>query len=190
MGAPGSPPRRWRRSMSAEMVFGGERHLALVGPIAAETRAWPSPLSKALPAILAERGRTVCVLATGDPFHYGVGVQLAGDCGRRDADIPQPSAFALACSPAVLGAAGLRAGLAAWPGAAADHSASAARRAHAGAVLGRNDAGQAVAELYERARLGSLRDRRCWNRSAAPREHITHAARRCLCARPISCRST
>lgn len=83
----------------AELVVGGARHLALVGPIAAETLAWPSPLSEAFPALLARRGRPVCVLASGDPFHYGVGVQLAAlvEAGEIAA-YPQPSAFALACA--------------------------------------------------------------------------------------------
>jgi len=53
----------------AELVIGGARHLALVAPVAAETLAWPSPLTDAFPAILARRGRKTCVLASGDPFH-------------------------------------------------------------------------------------------------------------------------
>lgn len=83
----------------AELVIGGARHLALVAPVAAETLAWPSPLSDAFPALLARRGRPVCVLASGDPFHYGVGVQLAGLVAPSEiAAFPQPSAFSLACA--------------------------------------------------------------------------------------------
>ena len=61
----------------AELVVGGARHLRLAQPFAAETLVWPSPLSDAYPAILARRGRPTCVLATGDPFFYGVGAELA-----------------------------------------------------------------------------------------------------------------
>lgn len=83
----------------AELVVGGARHLALVAPLSAETLSWPSPLSDAFPALLARRSRPVCVLASGDPFHYGVGVQLAAlvEAGEIAA-YPQPSAFALACA--------------------------------------------------------------------------------------------
>ncbi len=83
----------------AGLVVGGRRHLALAGPLAAETLAWPSPLSDAYPAILARRGQPTCVLATGDPFHYGVGAELARlvPAGEIVAH-PQPSAFSLAAA--------------------------------------------------------------------------------------------
>ena len=56
----------------AHLVVGGARHLALAGPLAAETMTWPSPLADAIPKILARRGSPVCVLASGDPFaHFG-----------------------------------------------------------------------------------------------------------------------
>lgn len=84
---------------SAELVAGGARHLALAGPLTAETLVWPSPLSDAFPAILARRGRRVCVLASGDPFHYGIGVQLAEIVPAAEMQVfPQASSFALACA--------------------------------------------------------------------------------------------
>ena len=61
----------------AEIVFGGERHIALVGSVPGELRPWPQPFRNALPAILAEKGRNVCVLATSDPFHYGIGNSIS-----------------------------------------------------------------------------------------------------------------
>jgi precorrin-6Y C5,15-methyltransferase (decarboxylating) len=83
----------------AALVVGGERHLALAAPIAVPTLAWPNPLHAAFPAIVAQRGRPVCVLATGDPFHHGVGVQLARLVASEEMRVfPQPSAFALACA--------------------------------------------------------------------------------------------
>jgi precorrin-6B C5,15-methyltransferase / cobalt-precorrin-6B C5,C15-methyltransferase len=84
---------------TAELVVGGARHLDLVRPLACETLAWPSPIHGAFPAILARRGTRVCVLASGDPFHYGVGVQLAALVPTAEIRaFPQPSAFSLAAA--------------------------------------------------------------------------------------------
>ncbi|WP_332694558.1 precorrin-6y C5,15-methyltransferase (decarboxylating) subunit CbiE [Bosea sp. (in: a-proteobacteria)] len=83
----------------AEVVFGGERHLALIGAVPGEARAWPQPFRNALPAILAERGRPVCVLATSDPFHYGIGAGLTKAVAPEEMRvIPQLSAFSMACT--------------------------------------------------------------------------------------------
>ncbi|GJD62297.1 Precorrin-6Y C(5,15)-methyltransferase [decarboxylating] [Methylobacterium frigidaeris] len=80
-------------------MVGGRRHLELAAPLSAETLAWPSPLSDAYPAILARRGRPTCVLASGDPFHYGVGAELARLVPAGEiAGFPQASAFSLAAS--------------------------------------------------------------------------------------------
>ena len=61
----------------ADFVIGGARHLALAAPLSAQTQTWPSPFADGYPMILARRGQPTCVLATGDPFHYGVGAELA-----------------------------------------------------------------------------------------------------------------
>lgn len=83
----------------AALVVGGARHLALAGPLTVPTLAWPSPLSDAYPAILAQRGNQVCVLATGDPFHYGIGAELARLVARSEMRAyPQASAFSLAAA--------------------------------------------------------------------------------------------
>lgn len=83
----------------AELVIGGARHLRLAQPLAAETLVWPSPLSDAFPQILARRGRSICVLATGDPFFYGVGAELARFVPAAEmVCFPQPSAFSLAAA--------------------------------------------------------------------------------------------
>ena len=83
----------------ADFVVGGKRHLALAGCLKAETMTWPTPIENALDAIEARRGRSICVLASGDPFFFGVGAMLMR---RFQADqmnsIPAPSAFALAAS--------------------------------------------------------------------------------------------
>ena len=83
----------------ADVVYGGHRHLALAAPLASETRPWPSPIHEAYPGILARRGRPTCLLATGDPFHYGVGAEIARLVPAAEiAAFPQPSAFSLACA--------------------------------------------------------------------------------------------
>ena len=83
----------------ARVVYGGRRHLALAGPLDAEMRAWPSPISNAYPDILALRGRPTCLLATGDPFHYGIGAEIARIVPAAEIRaFPQPSAFSLACA--------------------------------------------------------------------------------------------
>jgi precorrin-6B C5,15-methyltransferase / cobalt-precorrin-6B C5,C15-methyltransferase len=83
----------------ARFVVGGARHLALVQPLQAETLAWPSPLSAAYPSILARRGEPVAVLASGDPFHYGVGAELARLVAPDEfVSFPQPSSFSLAAA--------------------------------------------------------------------------------------------
>lgn len=98
-GRNGLSPAARRALDGAELVVGGRRHLALAAPLTARTLAWPSPLSDAYPAILAARGRRVCVLATGDPFHYGVGVDLARLIPPDEITcFPQPSAFSLAAA--------------------------------------------------------------------------------------------
>ena len=85
---------------SAELVVGGARHLALADAIIkGERLAWPTPIEAALPDILRRRGRPVAVIATGDPFHYGIGKQLAAIIPPDEfICIPQPSAFALAAA--------------------------------------------------------------------------------------------
>ncbi len=83
----------------AEFVVAGARHLRLVEPIAACTFSWPTPLSDAYAIILQRRGRPTCVLASGDPFHYGVGAELARLVPADEILChPLPSAFSLAAA--------------------------------------------------------------------------------------------
>ena len=84
----------------AEIVFGGRRHLALAASlISGEARSWPSPFDTAMRDVVALRGKTVCVLASGDPFLHGVGVTLARHVPVGEMRvIPAPSAFSLAAS--------------------------------------------------------------------------------------------
>jgi precorrin-6Y C5,15-methyltransferase (decarboxylating) len=83
----------------AQLVVGGARHLALAGPLAAKTMTWPSPMAAAIPEILARRGSPVCVLASGDPFFYGVGNLLSAHVRPEEMQcLPAPSAFSLAAA--------------------------------------------------------------------------------------------
>ena len=81
----------------AALVVGGRRHLALAGPLAGEALPWASPMEDTYPAILQRRGTPVVVLASGDPYCYGVGATLARHVPADERRcFPQPSAFALA----------------------------------------------------------------------------------------------
>jgi precorrin-6B C5,15-methyltransferase / cobalt-precorrin-6B C5,C15-methyltransferase len=85
---------------AAEIVFGGRRHLSLAGPlIRGVARPWPSPFDGAAGEVMNYRGRDVCVLASGDPFHFGVGAVLAQTIDPREMIVvPAPSAFSLAAA--------------------------------------------------------------------------------------------
>ena len=85
---------------SAEVVFGGQRHLALAAPlIRGRARPWPTPFGRAVGEVLGERPKQVCVLASGDPFHYGIGAQLARQVPPAEmVALPSPSAFSLAAA--------------------------------------------------------------------------------------------
>ncbi len=99
-GAHGLSPLAKDLVSSAELVVGGARHLDLAAQlIKGEQLSWPSPMQKAFPEILARRGRAVAVLASGDPFNFGVGKQIAGLVSTDELIcIPQPSSFSLAAS--------------------------------------------------------------------------------------------
>jgi precorrin-6Y C5,15-methyltransferase (decarboxylating) len=85
---------------SAEIVYGGSRHLALAAPLIRGTaRTWGSPLDASVAQVLAHRGRPVCVLASGDPFQHGIGSMLARHIAADETiAVPAVSAFSLAAS--------------------------------------------------------------------------------------------
>jgi precorrin-6Y C5,15-methyltransferase (decarboxylating) len=98
-GRDGLSPAATRLIAQARLVVGGKRHLALAAPLTAETMAWPSPLHDAIPKILARRGEPVCVLASGDPFLYGVAPLLAAAVPPDEmVCLPAPSSLSLAAS--------------------------------------------------------------------------------------------
>ncbi|KPD12769.1 bifunctional cobalt-precorrin-7 (C(5))-methyltransferase/cobalt-precorrin-6B (C(15))-methyltransferase [Phaeobacter sp. 11ANDIMAR09] len=80
----------------AEVIFGGPRHLDLV-EAGARGQAWPVPFSTA--PVLEMRGRSVVVLASGDPFWHGAGGSLVGQLEPGEwVSHPAPSCFALAAN--------------------------------------------------------------------------------------------
>jgi precorrin-6Y C5,15-methyltransferase (decarboxylating) len=85
----------------AEVVIGAERQLSyLPAEVPAQRREWPLPLMANLPGLLESvAGRRVCVLASGDPMHYGIGATLVRLLGPDAVHvIPYPSSMALACA--------------------------------------------------------------------------------------------
>ncbi len=83
----------------AEVLVGGERHLAMIPSDGRERLAWPSPLSALLETVLGLKPRRVAVLATGDPMWFGIGVTLARRVPVEELTIhPAPSAFSLAAA--------------------------------------------------------------------------------------------
>lgn len=99
-GAAGLSPASTQLVRSAELVFGGARHLALAGDlVTGEAHPWPSPFSEGMDQVLAARGRAVCVLASGDPFLHGVGATLARHVPAAQMQVvPAPSAFSIAAA--------------------------------------------------------------------------------------------
>ncbi|ALM52061.1 precorrin-6y C5,15-methyltransferase (decarboxylating) subunit CbiE [Halomonas huangheensis] len=84
---------------AAELVFGARRHLRLLPLLAAEIREWPVPFAEGIPQLLAERGRRVVMLVSGDPFWFGAGTRLARHLPRSEWQaLPSPSTFSLAAS--------------------------------------------------------------------------------------------
>jgi precorrin-6Y C5,15-methyltransferase (decarboxylating) len=99
-GLAGLSPVSRRLIEEARLVVGAARHLALADPLVRGDRlAWPSPIDAAFPSILGLRGHPVTVLASGDPFHFGIGKQIAAIVAPEEfVCIPHASAFSLAAA--------------------------------------------------------------------------------------------
>lgn len=84
----------------SEVLVGGERHLAMLpAHDPREKLVWSSPIAASLDEIRKRRGQRVCVLASGDPMCFGIGVTLVRTIPLSEMSIiPAPSAFSLACA--------------------------------------------------------------------------------------------
>lgn len=84
----------------AKVIVGGERHLAMLPATDSRERlVWSTPIAASLQQIEQRRGQAVCVLASGDPMCYGIGVTLLRQTPITEITlIPAPSAFSLACA--------------------------------------------------------------------------------------------
>ncbi|KQT46214.1 precorrin-6Y C5,15-methyltransferase [Aureimonas sp. Leaf454] len=84
---------------TATTVFGGKRHLAMLGDHRARRVEWAQPFARSIEALAARRGQPTVVLATGDPMWFGVGATLARDIPAAEMRvIVAPSAFSLAAA--------------------------------------------------------------------------------------------
>ncbi|MDN4505481.1 precorrin-6Y C5,15-methyltransferase (decarboxylating) subunit CbiT [Dietzia maris] len=90
---------RRRAVLRADVVLGGERHLAMIpGDVTAERVPWPRPLRDGLPELLERfRGRSIVALASGDPLVAGIGTTLIDVVGVDAVEVlPAVSSVALA----------------------------------------------------------------------------------------------
>lgn len=81
-------------------VYGGKRHLTLMRSlITGHSAPWPSPFDDAIKAVHNKRGQKTCILASGNPFFFGVGATLARIIPANEMlVIPAPSSFSLAAA--------------------------------------------------------------------------------------------
>jgi precorrin-6Y C5,15-methyltransferase (decarboxylating) len=84
----------------AEILVGGDRHLAMIPESdQREKIVWTSPIQRSVEEIVQRRGQAICVLASGDPMCYGIGVTLTRKIPLAEMMIiPAPSTFSLVCS--------------------------------------------------------------------------------------------
>jgi precorrin-6Y C5,15-methyltransferase (decarboxylating) len=98
-GLPGLGEQARKAIAEAEILVGGCRHLALLPEDHRLRIAWRSPLVDTLGELLALRGRSTAVLATGDPLWFGVGRLLLRHLPPDEVWVlPQVSAFQLAAA--------------------------------------------------------------------------------------------
>ncbi len=83
----------------AELVMGSARHLSLLAPLNGPTIEWPVPFADGIDRLLAQRGRRVVMLASGDPFWFGAGATVTRHLSPGEwVAHPAPSTFSLAAA--------------------------------------------------------------------------------------------
>jgi precorrin-6Y C5,15-methyltransferase (decarboxylating) len=84
---------------AAEVMVGGERHLAMMEGHPAERLVWRRPIEATLADLAALRGRRVVALASGDPMWFGVGELLCRHFDSAELRVlPAPSTLSLICA--------------------------------------------------------------------------------------------
>jgi precorrin-6B C5,15-methyltransferase / cobalt-precorrin-6B C5,C15-methyltransferase len=84
---------------SAEILVGGDRHLAMLPEDSRSQLVWDSPIDETIQKIINYRGKSVCVLASGDPLWFGIGTTLLKRIPIEEISIiPSPSTFSLICT--------------------------------------------------------------------------------------------
>lgn len=98
-GEAGLSPAARQLLTEAAVIYGGPRHLAMLPDVPGEKRPWPRPFEAFYPVLPTLRGRKVCVLASGDPFYFGVGSVIAERLAPGEYRcLPAPSSLALAAA--------------------------------------------------------------------------------------------
>ncbi|NML10596.1 precorrin-6y C5,15-methyltransferase (decarboxylating) subunit CbiE [Sphingobium sp. AR-3-1] len=83
----------------AELVMGSARHLSLLAPLNGPAIEWPVPFADGIDQLLAQRGRRVVMLASGDPFWFGAGAAVTRHLSPDEwVAHPAPSTFTLAAA--------------------------------------------------------------------------------------------
>lgn len=83
--------------VNADHVFGSTRQLELVDQLVrGQKQTWLTPFSDSIAVVTGLRGQSVCVLASGDPMHFGVGATLSRHIKTDEITVfPHPSSFSL-----------------------------------------------------------------------------------------------
>ncbi len=99
-GLPGLSQVAYSLVEKASVLVGGYRHLSMLPENdTREKLIWSSPIATSVEEIIQRRGKSVCILASGDPMCFGIGVTLTRRIPIEEITIiPAPSAFSLACS--------------------------------------------------------------------------------------------
>ena len=84
---------------TAEILVGGDRHLDMLPADVRSRLVWAFPIELTIQQIISCRGKSVCVLASGDPRWFGIGTTLLKKIPMEEiVIIPSPSTFSLICA--------------------------------------------------------------------------------------------